>query len=160
MVEQRCRIRTPVSIPGTLRPTPSLEDNASMTTEVPTVEQLGFEPAPEKDERAVMPFEGGETAGLKRVRQYIWDEDRLRIYKETRNGLLGSDFSSKFSPWLALGCLSPKTIVSEVQQLVAVGDIFYRERSTRVTARVQEGVLKRNRVPAFCPCRAIICIIS
>ncbi|CAM9454721.1 unnamed protein product [Sphacelaria rigidula] len=117
MVEQKCRIRTPVSTPGTLRPLPSLEDaNASVISEVPTVEQLGFEPAPEKDERAVMPFNGGETAGLKRVRQYIWEEDRLRSYKETRNGLLGSEFSSKFSPWLALGCLSPKTIVSEIRK--------------------------------------------
>lgn len=153
MVEQKCRIRTPVSTPGTLRPLPSLEDaNASVISEVPTVEQLGFEPAPEKDERAVMPFNGGETAGLKRVRQYIWEEDRLRSYKETRNGLLGSEFSSKFSPWLALGCLSPKTIVSEVHHLLAVRKVIYREHSTKVTARVQEGVVKRT----FCPCRARI----
>ena len=129
-----------MSSPGTLRPLPSLEDgNASTITKVPTVEQLGFEPVPEKDEKAVMPFDGGETAGLQRVRQYIWEEDRLRSYKETRNGLLGSGFSSKFSPWLALGCLSPKTIVSEVQHLVAVGGVIDRGRAATAAARLCQG---------------------
>jgi deoxyribodipyrimidine photo-lyase len=40
----------------------------------------------------------------------------LREYRETRNGLLGSDYSSKFSPWLALGCLSPRRIDAEIRE--------------------------------------------
>ena len=36
--------------------------------------------------------------------------DHLREYKETRNGLLGADYSSKFSPWLNEGCLSPRSL--------------------------------------------------
>ncbi len=50
-------------------------------------------------------FHGGETAGLKRVSYYFWEKDLIQNYKETRNGMLGMDFSSKFSPWLALGCV-------------------------------------------------------
>ena len=42
--------------------------------------------------------------------------DRLRIYKETRNGMLGADYSSKFSAWLALGCLSPRYINQQVKK--------------------------------------------
>ena len=41
-------------------------------------------------------------------------QDRLRVYKETRNGMLGADYSSKFSPWLAAGFISPRLIYEEV----------------------------------------------
>ena len=71
---------------------------------------------PTPDDRPVLTFEGGETAGFVRLNHYIWQHDRLRIYKETRNGMLGEAYSSKFSPWLALGCLSPRYIYEQVQQ--------------------------------------------
>lgn len=41
-------------------------------------------------------------------------QDRLRVYKETRNGMVGADYSSKFSAWLAHGCISPRFIYEEV----------------------------------------------
>lgn len=59
-------------------------------------------------------FRGGETAALARLKEYLWDSDCLKTYKETRNGMLGGNYSSKFSPWLAHGCLSPRTVVAEV----------------------------------------------
>ncbi|AIE75937.1 MULTISPECIES: DASH family cryptochrome [unclassified Synechocystis] len=68
------------------------------------------------DARSVLAFQGGETAGLARLKEYFWDGDRLKIYKETRNGMVGADYSSKFSPWLALGCLSPRFIYQEVKR--------------------------------------------
>ena len=37
-------------------------------------------------------------------------------YKTTRNGFLGPNFSSKFSPWMANGCLSPRQIYWEVKK--------------------------------------------
>ena len=49
------------------------------------------------------------------------EADALRRYKETRNGLLGADYSSKFSPWLANGALSPRTILAEVRRYEAEG---------------------------------------
>jgi deoxyribodipyrimidine photo-lyase len=58
----------------------------------------------------------GEAAGLQRVQQYIWDLDRLRVYKETRNGLMNWEDSSKFSPWLSVGALSPRQIYAEVRR--------------------------------------------
>ncbi|WOL13450.1 hypothetical protein Cni_G22220 [Canna indica] len=42
--------------------------------------------------------------------------DLLKIYKETRNGMLGADYSTKFSPWLASGSLSPRYIYEEVKR--------------------------------------------
>ena len=42
-------------------------------------------------------------------------QDLLKVYKETRNGMLGPDYSTKFSPWLAFGCISPRFIYEEVK---------------------------------------------
>ncbi len=83
--------------------------------EIPTLQELGFEPF-EADERGVLPFEGGETAALKRLDDYLWKDDLLRVYKDTRNGLLGADYSSKFSAWLALGCISPRKIYEDTKK--------------------------------------------
>jgi len=82
--------------------------------EIPPLATLGLtEPDPEP--RAVLPFEGGETTGLQRLQHYLWDTDCLKNYKQTRNGMVGADYSSKLSPWLALGCLSPRRVYETVQ---------------------------------------------
>jgi deoxyribodipyrimidine photo-lyase len=105
-VEDGAEVRDPVDAPAAV-PVPDLPSG-----EVPS---LGVD-APPRDDRAVLDFEGGETAGRERVRAYIWDGDHLREYKQTRNGLLGADYSSKFSAWLAAGCLSPRWIHREVRR--------------------------------------------
>ena len=64
---------------------------------------------------SAFPFKGGESQALDRLRHYLWDTDALSRYFETRNGMLGTDYSSKFSPFLAQGCISPRTIYSEVK---------------------------------------------
>ena len=75
--------------------------------------------APEQDARGVFGdtaergFRGGETQALARLQHYVWGTDALRTYFETRNGLVGADYSTKFSPWLSLGCLSPRTVHAE-----------------------------------------------
>lgn len=85
------------------------------TGEMPTLTDLGHEHF-EADERAVLNFKGGETAALERLNHYLWETDCIKSYKETRNGLIGSDYSSKFSAWLAQGCISPKMIYHEVKK--------------------------------------------
>jgi deoxyribodipyrimidine photo-lyase len=50
------------------------------------------------------------------LNNYFWKSQRLSFYKKTRNGLLGTDYSSKFSPWLANGALSARMIYQEVKQ--------------------------------------------
>ncbi len=83
---------------------------------LPELADLGYTETVPADERVVLEFQGGETAGLTRMKTYFWDRDALRNYKETRNGLLGADYSSKLSPWLALGCLSPREVYWEVKK--------------------------------------------
>lgn len=82
---------------------------------LPSLSELGLEQTP-IDEKGVLQFKGGESEGLRRLRHYFWEADRLQVYKETRNGMLGADYSSKFSPWLANGSLSPRKIYEEVQR--------------------------------------------
>ncbi len=90
--------------------TPTIEPG-----DLPSLEEFGCAP-PTHDPRATMHFAGGSAQGHARLRHYVWDADRLRTYKETRNGMLGPDDSSRLSPWLALGCLSPREVFAEVQR--------------------------------------------
>ena len=88
---------------------------------MPTLADLGYddseiEHACNPDSRGVMNFRGGETAALARLKDYMWDKDLLKVYFDTRNGMLGSDYSTKFSPWLAHGCISPRFIASECKR--------------------------------------------
>ena len=60
-------------------------------------------------------FAGGEGAALAHLAGYFAGE-RPRHYKATRNGLSGVDFSSKFSPWLAQGALSPRRVFAALRR--------------------------------------------
>ncbi|NCJ06699.1 DASH family cryptochrome [Synechococcales cyanobacterium C] len=112
-VEGNIPIRAALPTPSALPPLPEVTAG-----ECPTLADLGVAP-PRLDSRTMLKFTGGETAALERMQTYIWTCDRLRCYKETRNGLLAVDDSSKFSPWLALGCLSPRRVYAEVERYEA-----------------------------------------
>lgn len=51
-------------------------------------------------------FKGSEVAALAHVDRYFAGP-LPRTYKATRNGLSGLDYSTKLSPWLAIGAVSP-----------------------------------------------------
>ena len=83
--------------------------------ELPTLEALGLTKTT-IDSRAVLQFKGGESEAIQRLKHYFYDTQCLSSYKETRNGMVGADYSSKFSPWLVLGCISPRYIYAEVKK--------------------------------------------
>jgi len=78
---------------------------------IPTLKDFGF-----KEASVSLLYKGGESEALRSLHYYLWESDSIANYKETRNGLLGRDYSSKFSAYLSLGCLSPKQIFSEVKK--------------------------------------------
>jgi deoxyribodipyrimidine photo-lyase len=84
-------------------------------TEIPDFRQLGFQEF-QQDPRSAFPFKGGEKQAKKRINHYFWKTQKLTKYKQTRNGLLGEDYSSKLSPWLANGSISARQIYWEVQK--------------------------------------------
>jgi deoxyribodipyrimidine photo-lyase len=108
-VERSASVRDTVETPASV-PTPAFDPG-----KIPSLADLGVA-EPSVDDRAAVDPRGGETAGRERLQEYIWDDDNLRRYKQTRNGLLGEDFSSKFSAWLAQGCLSPRYVSEEVDR--------------------------------------------
>ena len=61
------------------------------------------------------PYKGGETAGLKRINEYHWDTNHIASYKETRNRMIGSEYSSKYSAWLANGSISARQIYWDIK---------------------------------------------
>jgi len=65
--------------------------------------------------KSAFKFSGGETQALERLDDYLYKTNSLWTYKNTRNGLLGENYSSKFSPYLALGLISAKQIYWEIK---------------------------------------------
>jgi deoxyribodipyrimidine photo-lyase len=61
-------------------------------------------------------FKGGEASGQERLRYYLWESEHVQTYKETRNGMLVFDDSTKFSPWLAVGALSASDIMIQLKE--------------------------------------------
>jgi deoxyribodipyrimidine photo-lyase len=108
-VEKDAAIRTVFEKPKSIS-SPELS-----AAQLPTLEELGLSFS-EIDKRAAISFLGGESAALKRMNHYFTETKAVSQYKETRNGLIGADYSSKFSPWLALGCLSPREIYFELKK--------------------------------------------
>ena len=110
-VEKYVKIRATLPTPGDVKP--SLHNIEA--GEIPTIADFGHEPI-DFEPRAAIQFKGGETAAIQRLEHYLWETDAVAEYFETRNGLLGEDYSTKFSPWLAQGCISPKLIYQEVER--------------------------------------------
>ena len=131
-VEKNCEIATPLASPRkllqTLVPSPknsrigrALEPLMTRSQQVPSLKDLGYSDESIKmvetvDPRGVMQFRGGTLAALARVKDYIFTEDLLRVYFDTRNGMLGANYSTKLSPWLAHGCLSPRLVAQECRR--------------------------------------------
>lgn len=111
-VERETRVREALPAPDRMV-APALEP-----TPIPTLKELGFD-EPQFDSRSVLSFVGGEHSASKRLHYYFHESLLVSSYKETRNGLIGGDYSSKFSPWLALGCISPRSIYWELKQYEA-----------------------------------------
>lgn len=82
---------------------------------IPSLEDLGFEDF-ETHPNSAFPFKGGETEALNRLNDYFFETKKLGVYKKTRNGLIGADYSSKFSAWLANGSISARTIFWNVKR--------------------------------------------
>jgi len=130
-VEKNCDIGNPLFVPSSdeLAMPKDAKDivsdskcHASLTY-MPKLADLGYSKddiasVSTVDARTAMPqnYRGGETFALQRVQDYIWNKDLLKVYFDTRNGMIGSDYSTKFAPWLAHGNVSPRLIARECRR--------------------------------------------
>lgn len=101
--------------PCTPKPRKLADENDQILSSKPlTLQELGYAPF-EIHPNSAFPFQGGSGAASERLNHYFWITKKLSYYKKTRNGLLGTDYSSKFSSWLANGSISPKSIYWSVK---------------------------------------------
>ncbi len=113
-VEKNCEVRECIPAPVKINcPENLISDNIPDLAEF--LLQTG-QKVTHTDNRSSFPFKGGLSNVRKRLKHYFWDKKYLSVYKKTRNQLFGQDFSSKFSPWLANGCISARRIRSEVKR--------------------------------------------
>mmetsp|Transcript_11439 Transcript_11439/g.28957 ORF Transcript_11439/g.28957 Transcript_11439/m.28957 type:complete len:429 (-) Transcript_11439:375-1661(-) len=118
-------IRRPLPIPDAFPPLPKSID----VGEIPSLERLGVHSAASGRgvSASVVEFRGGEAEAGRRLKEYI-AESKTAITSggnQSRNlrgtsassqeAYLGADFSCKISPWLALGCISPRKIFEDLR---------------------------------------------
>ncbi|KAG9447839.1 hypothetical protein H6P81_013967 [Aristolochia fimbriata] len=91
--------------------------------EIPSLVDLGLSPA------ATMPqggkpaanasLVGGETEALQRLQKFAAEyRDQPNKSESGRDNIYGANFSCKISPWLAMGCLSPRFMFDELKKSV------------------------------------------
>ncbi|KPM47186.1 DASH family cryptochrome [Jiulongibacter sediminis] len=107
-MDKQSKVRPALPEPGKLKDISDIE-----LGEIPHLKDLGFD---EEDQSDSDFYKGGEKAGLERLQYFVWESQNIKTYKETRNGLLGNEFSSKLSAWISLGCVSPRKIYHEVRK--------------------------------------------
>ena len=105
-------------LPSFIPPQPSaftipstLEDTISALQKPLSPSNLGLKSPPNmpKGATSAHPFTGGESTGHERTCHLI-NSGSMTTYKNTRNGTLGADFSTKLSAWLALGTITARQI--------------------------------------------------
>jgi deoxyribodipyrimidine photo-lyase len=79
--------------------------------------ELGISPIA-TDQRTAFPFAGGAQEAHRHLDQYFHQTKLIHQYKETRNQLIGVDYSSKLSPWLANGAISARSVFSELRTFI------------------------------------------
>jgi len=97
-------VQQPLEAPSSLPPRPAATSKRSWQKQFPDC-ALQYKPL----------FHGGEQQGQQHMHSYF-SRGLASSYKQTRNGLDGMDYSTKFSPWLAAGSLSPRTIMQALKQ--------------------------------------------
>lgn len=110
-VELKCYVAKPVLKPEQLKGA-----NFTDVGELPALKDFGFE-KPAKEKRAAFDWQGGEEEGLDRLHHYVLGSRNVVSFYSKRNEMMGSDFSTKLSPYLSLGCISPQHVWHKVEEL-------------------------------------------
>ena len=109
--EKYLSVNDTLSIPKSL----NSDNKISIDYPIPSLSDLGFKDF-EVHKDSVFRFKGGEINAKNRIRNYFFETRNVSTYKLTRNGLIGEDYSSKFSPWLANGSVSVKYIFKSLKE--------------------------------------------
>ena len=100
---QEAEPREPFAIPASINPVKEIKSNR-----FPSYAEYGF--VEEEYKRAAPFVPGGEFAALERLEYYTFKSELLTGYRWSRNRSDGLDYSSKLSPYLALGTETGRTV--------------------------------------------------
>jgi deoxyribodipyrimidine photo-lyase len=110
----------PVAAPSHIPPLPSdfkrsegIADAQSSTKTAPADQNNGHPHSSFPHYRET--YRGGTGAAVAHLKQYL-ERALPHSYKATRNQLHGLDYSSKLSPWLALGSISARSVMKQLKQ--------------------------------------------
>ncbi|GAA0146614.1 DNA photolyase [Lithospermum erythrorhizon] len=90
--------------------------------EIPTLIDLGLNPSATMGKNgksaANASLVGGETEALQRLTKFAAEckAQPHNANKDNGNSIYGANFSCKISPWLAMGCLSPRYLFDELKK--------------------------------------------
>ena len=109
-VERTAIFGEPLSAPDFINVPKGLENE-----EIPSLQSLQLT-EPRVDIRAAIQFAGGEKRAIQRINEYVWQLEGPSTYFETRNQLVGANYSTKLSPWLAAGAISARYVYNEIKR--------------------------------------------
>ncbi|CAN1353229.1 Blue-light photoreceptor PHR2 [Linum perenne] len=87
--------------------------------EIPTLLDLGLSsPAQMQDGKnpTVAAMVGGETEALQRLKKFAAESRAQPATKTGTDSIYGANFSCKISPWLTMGCISPRSMFDELKK--------------------------------------------
>ena len=148
-VEKHAKVRPLLPTPKTFD-----ADNIIFTTNIPTLENLGF-PSFKIPDHSAFSFKGGNNAATDRLHYYSFASHLLSSYKKTRNGLIGADYSSKLSAWLANGSISPREVYWQIKKYEEeniknestywlVFELLWRDYFKYISLKHQNDIFKVN----------------
>lgn len=82
---------------------------------LPSLHDLGLE-EPVVDVRRVVQRRGGETSGLERMNEYLYEGNDLPTYWHTREQFGKLNSGSRLSAYIAQGCISPRRLYGELHR--------------------------------------------
>ncbi|KAL2652078.1 hypothetical protein R1flu_020206 [Riccia fluitans] len=121
---QGVEVRATIAAPKHLKGLPAR--GGVKAGEIPSLQDLGLNPnalnRPEKHTAyGGALLIGGENEALQRLRSFVVDASSLSDSKNCKadkagDSLYGANFSCKISPWLAMGCLSPRLMFEDLNR--------------------------------------------
>ncbi|BAM79193.1 probable photolyase/blue-light receptor [Cyanidioschyzon merolae strain 10D] len=173
-VESKSRVRDPLAAPDEIRAIPRHVEYGTL----PTLEDLGLGQVPKTPEygsastagSSLHHFRGGESEAQQRLAQYVQDaKHALSVGGDVERAAahLGADFSCKISPWLALGCVSPRRIFAEIRDHALNGaegaqksttffELVWRDFFRLITYKYSTSRLRKSERAAGMPHKASV----
>ncbi|EFJ20970.1 hypothetical protein SELMODRAFT_108462 [Selaginella moellendorffii] len=107
------QVRAATEAPKQLKGLPSQGDVKA--GDIPSLQELGLSPVSAAGQHKRNRMIGGEVEALKRLKSFsLVSPPPSKGGKE--NSIYGANFSSKISPWLAMGCLSPRKMFEDLKK--------------------------------------------